>query len=126
LLGEYDVSEISVDQNGHKITVKKGVSHQVAAGAAMPGDQTEPPGPVDADEISSQMVIAPMVGLFRHTKPALSYGSVVERGQPVGMIESMKLMNDVLAEIGGTVVEVLIEEGSPVEFGQPLFRLSQA
>ena len=65
-----------------------------------------------------------MVGIFHHAEPPLPYAAVVAPGQVVGSIESMKLMNEVLAEAGGRVTEVLVEDGAPVEYGQALFRLA--
>ncbi|HEX5323515.1 MAG TPA: biotin/lipoyl-containing protein, partial [Capsulimonadaceae bacterium] len=67
---------------------------------------------------------ATMVGIFHCTNPALGNGSSVSVGQIVGYIESMKLMNEVTAGEGGVVAEVLIDENLPVEYGQPLFRLT--
>ena len=67
---------------------------------------------------------APMVGIFHALELGPKTEGQVQPGQVVGVIESMKLMNDVRAEVGGVVVAVLAEEGMPVEYGQPLFRLS--
>ena len=64
-----------------------------------------------------------MVGLFRHATPPVGYGALVTPGQVVGNIESMKVLNDVPAAEGGRVADVFVEEGAPVEYGQPLFRL---
>jgi biotin carboxyl carrier protein len=69
-------------------------------------------------------VSANIVGIFHCASPALGFGSTVSVGQIVGYIESMKLMNEVTSNESGTVAEVLIDENLPVEYGQPLFRLS--
>jgi len=66
-----------------------------------------------------------MVGVFYHAEPPITVGSVVQSGAIVGVIESMKLMNDVRAEVDGVVVESAIEAGMAVEFGQPLFGLRE-
>ena len=67
---------------------------------------------------------SPMVGVFYHARPPLPYGAEIEPGQIVGSIESMKLMNDVRAEHAGRLTDILIEDGTPVEYGQTLFRLA--
>ena len=67
-----------------------------------------------------------MVGTFYHapSPDAAAYvelGQQVKVGQPVCIIEAMKLMNEIEAEIDGKIVQILVENGQPVEFGQPLF-----
>ena len=64
-----------------------------------------------------------MVGIFHSAGNAITEGIAVKAGQSVGAIESMKLMNDVISEHEGTVAEVLVDDGMPVEYGQMLFRL---
>ena len=70
------------------------------------------------------LVIAPLVGIFHHVKPVVGLGAKVKLGQKIGLIEAMKLINDVVAPTDGTVSDVLIEDGLPVEYGQTLFVLS--
>ena len=65
-----------------------------------------------------------MVGIFYHAEPPLFLGAEIKAGQIIGSIESMKLMNDVVAEDSGRVTDVLVEDGAPVEYGQALFRLA--
>lgn len=67
---------------------------------------------------------ATMVGIFHAANPPLARGAAVSIGQIVGYIESMKLMNEVVAGHSGVVADVLIDENLPVEYGQPLLRLS--
>jgi len=78
---------------------------------------------VDAIHRPENHINAPMVGIFHFSDPEVTTGTRVVPGQVVGAIESMKLLNDVTAEIPGAVVEVLVEDGMPVEFGQKLFRI---
>ena len=71
---------------------------------------------------------SPQVGTFYlsaepHGEPFIHEGSVVEPGQVIGLIEAMKLINEVEAEAGGVVKRVLVQDGQPVEYGQPLFEL---
>ena len=69
-------------------------------------------------------LLAPMVGIFHPAEPPLSFSASVRVGQLIGYIESMKLMNEVLAEDAGQITDVLAEDGAPVEYGQPLYRIA--
>jgi biotin carboxyl carrier protein len=136
LINEHPVSEITVEQDGAKVHVRKSAaalvrprtlttvegsteSYDFAAEESVMGIET-------ASEPEPIVLTSPMVGLFHHLSPPIAYGGLVAPNQKVGNIESMKLMNDVNADQGGRVVEILIEDGAPVEYGQPLFRLTAA
>lgn len=93
----------------------------VAAAASPPASAEEP-----AKAPSGHVVKSPMVGTFyRSAQPSsesfVSVGSKVRQGDTLCIIEAMKLMNEIEADCDGTVKAVLVENGSPVEFGQPLF-----
>jgi acetyl-CoA carboxylase biotin carboxyl carrier protein len=90
-----------------------------AAGAAAPTEATPParPGVVP--------IVSPLVGVYYRAtspdaKPLVEIGDTVERGQPVAIVEAMKVMNRVASEHRGTVVEILVENGAPVQYEQPL------
>jgi acetyl-CoA carboxylase biotin carboxyl carrier protein len=73
-------------------------------------------------------VTSPFVGTFYRTpapdQPAfVDVGTVVKKGQVLCIIEAMKLMNEIEADVAGRVAEILVENGQPVEFGQTLFRI---
>ena len=68
-------------------------------------------------------VTAPLVGIFHHIKPIVGLGATVVEGQVVGVIEAMKLITEVTTPGAGVVVDILIEDGLPVEYGQQLFTL---
>jgi oxaloacetate decarboxylase alpha subunit len=68
-------------------------------------------------------ITAPLVGIFRQADPRVTRGDVVSAGQPVGAIESMKIVNPLISELDGEVIEVLVEDGQPVEYGQPLLQI---
>jgi len=94
-----------------------------------PGIQAPAPAPVA--EKAGQVVTCPFVGTFYRTpapdQPAfVEVGTTIRKGQVLCIIEAMKLMNEIEAEISGKVVEVLVENGQPVEFGQALFRIEPA
>jgi acetyl-CoA carboxylase biotin carboxyl carrier protein len=94
-----------------------------AAVAAVPAAEVKPA----AEPVSTQKaVLSPMVGTFYRSPapdadPFVEVGDVVEVGQTVCIIEAMKLMNEIEAETRGRVVQVLVENAQPVEFGQKLF-----
>jgi len=87
----------------------------------------EPPPP-PVTERPGILVTSPFVGTFYRAagpdQPVLvELGSVVKKGQPICIIEAMKLMNEIESEDAGKVTEILAENGQPVEFGQALFRI---
>jgi acetyl-CoA carboxylase biotin carboxyl carrier protein len=87
-----------------------------------------PPPPAAAARSDLQAISAPMVGTFYRSPapgdpPVVEVGSRISSGQPVCILEAMKLMNELESEISGEVVEILVENGTPVEFGQVLMRI---
>ena len=91
----------------------------------------EPPAAAAASEKKGHLVNSPFVGTFYRTpapdQPSfVELGSVVKKGQTLCIIEAMKLMNEIEADEPGKVTEILVENGQPVEFGQPLFRIEPA
>jgi acetyl-CoA carboxylase biotin carboxyl carrier protein len=93
-----------------------------AAAAPASAAPSEPAVPVETGHV----VTSPMVGTFYRAsspggKPLVEVGSAVKQGEPVCIIEAMKIMNEIEATHTGTISKVLVENGQPVEFGQPLF-----
>jgi acetyl-CoA carboxylase biotin carboxyl carrier protein len=91
------------------------------------------PAPTSAEAGNKQghVVASPFVGTFYRTpapdQPAfVEVGSVVKKGQVLCIIEAMKLMNEIESDEPGKITEILVENGQPVEFGQPLFRVEPA
>ncbi len=68
-------------------------------------------------------VTSPLVGVFHHTRPLVGLGAKVSEGQVIAVIEAMKLNTEVTAPVAGVITDVLIEDGMPAEYGQPLFML---
>ena len=96
--------------------------------AAQGGGGTAPPGPPAETAAEEHIIKSPIVGTFYagaspDAGPFVRVGDFVEAGQTVCIIEAMKLMNEIEADIGGEVARVLIENGHPVEYGEPLFAL---
>ena len=144
---EHELSEFELEREGFKIRIKKGgpaVSAPLpappapafAAGPAAPLAPAPPAAPEGvaqpaapaADEVDFAIVKSPIVGtFFRAPEPSapsfVEVGSVVKKGDVLCIIEAMKLMNEIEADIAGEVVRVLVENGQPVEYGEPLFAL---
>lgn len=99
-----------------------------AAPAPVPVSAPTPAAPALAEEKPGHVVTSPFVGTFYRTPapdqpPFVEVGSVVKKGQVLCIIEAMKLMNEIEADVAGRVAEILVENGQPVEFGQALFRI---
>ena len=96
-----------------------------APAAAAPAPATEP-APAKQDD--RHTVRSPMVGTFYRApspgaKPFVEVGQTVKQGQTVCIVEAMKMLNQIEADRGGVIAEILVENGTPVEFDQPLFVL---
>lgn len=120
-----NISEITVGTGNPRTTV----TVRKAPSCALPKKKSAKPVKQDAKQTEEHetdkaiYITAPMVGIFHNAGNALETGSKVKIGQQVGTIESMKLMNDIMSENEGSVAEVLIEDGMPVEYGQNLLKL---
>jgi len=127
-MNENSLCELEIEEEGKKIRLKKFSENQpvIVSHAAQPVKEEKPAKREGSIEIKS-----PMVGTFYRApspgaKPYVEIGDVIKPGDVVCIIEAMKLMNEIKAEIGGKVTEVLVENGQPVEFGQTLFVLEPA
>jgi acetyl-CoA carboxylase biotin carboxyl carrier protein len=125
------VQRFSVEAGDTKIEIERGMPAGVVVGAA-PAAAAMPAAPGDeggAPEMDGRHPIkAPLVGTFYRASqpgapPFVSEGDVVELGQPVAIVEAMKLMNQVQADQKGKVVEIVVEDGAWVEFEQILMYL---
>ena len=136
LMNENNLTEIELEKDGLKVRLKKGssgIEHTVIqevrpAAAPRSGEAAAPKEAPNAAAVARSTIKSPMVGTFYSSPapdapPFLQPGSQVEIGQVICIIEAMKLMNEIKAEVKGRVAEVLVNNGDPVEFGQPLFRV---
>jgi acetyl-CoA carboxylase biotin carboxyl carrier protein len=143
LLEESGISEIEISEGEESVRISRypkpgtvvttttapAATEASAAPAAAPAAATPAPQPA-APPIRGQQVTAPMVGTFYSgpapgAKPFVELGTEVKPGDTLCVIEAMKMMNQIESEFAGRVVSILVENGSPVEFGQPLFVIEE-
>ena len=138
LVSESNVSELEITEADGKVRIVKAgaapvVMMQAAPQAAPVAAAAAAPAAVEAAPVvaapaveTGHIVTSPMVGTFyRASSPgAKSFaevGDVVKEGQAVCIIEAMKIMNEIESDQDGTITKILVENGQPVEYGQPLF-----
>jgi acetyl-CoA carboxylase biotin carboxyl carrier protein len=135
LVSESNISELEIIESDGKVRIVKAdlrAPAPVAAvhpPAALPVAAAAAPtaaAPAPAETEPGHVVKSPMVGTFYRSsspggKPIVDVGSVVKEGDPVCIIEAMKIMNEIESDKAGTVTRILCENGQAVEFGQPLF-----
>jgi len=138
LLKETELSEIEIEQGGFRVRVARGFAYAGAAHTTAPAGQQDSsraaaagveetgdrPGHIDPVKHPG-CVPAPMVGtVYRSPSPNVSpfveVGDQVQAGQAILIVEAMKHMNEVAAPRSGRVIEILVEDGQPVEYGEPL------
>ena len=118
------VSNTSLD--GQTIVNQKSVNDNVSLVSEPEAPQVAPPGRSELTEIT-----APMVGTFYRAAapgedPFVEIGNNIKVGQTICILEAMKLMNEIESEFNAEIVEILVENGTPVEFGQVLMRVKQS
>ncbi len=146
-----DLTEFEVEEEGFKLRIKRQGSEVLPTALAVPSPVSAHPFPTvpqdpprgsapaapiavksdsgdGGDESGMAFVKSPMVGTFYRSPspdspPFVDAGAKVEEKSVVCIIEAMKIMNEIQAEVKGTIVEVLVENGQPVEYGQRLFKV---
>ncbi|WP_241049177.1 acetyl-CoA carboxylase biotin carboxyl carrier protein [Achromobacter xylosoxidans] len=138
LVAESGIAELEITEGEGKVrivkfsqTLQPVAYHQPEAGVAVaPVAPAAPAAPAAAAEaapvIQGHVVKAPMVGTFYRSPnpgaaPFIDVGQSVKEGDPLCIIEAMKLLNEIEADKSGVIKEILVENGEPVEYGQPLF-----
>jgi len=139
LVAESGIAELEITNAEDKVRIVKfspapqvvhsaGAAPVVVAPAASPAAQPASPQPVaaPAEEAAGHTVKSPMVGTFYRAAspggaPFVEVGQAVKQGEPLCIIEAMKLLNEIEADQSGTITQILVENGAPVEYGQPLF-----
>ena len=139
LVQESGIAELEITEGEEKVKIVKGGVVSMTAAAPVPmlaapmtaaeaRTATTTPLPEPAAGHDGHVVKAPMVGTFYRSpspdaKPFVEVGQAVKEGDTICIIEAMKLMNEIEADASGVVKAILVENGQPVEYGQPLFIL---
>jgi len=133
LLKELDLTEIEASIGELRVRLQRG--RAAATLPASPGAPTEiaAPAPVVDSAAAAKLITieAPMVGTFYRAssptaEPYVREGDVAKEGQILCIIEAMKLMNEIESKASGRIVKILVENGQPVEYGQPLVLIDPA
>jgi oxaloacetate decarboxylase alpha subunit len=141
ILEEKEITEFELEEEGMKLRIRKAaaVSSNHAAGVALPGPvpaaaappvaaAAPAPGPAAPEASDLVLVRSPMVGTFfrapdPNSPPFVNAGDRVKVGQVLCIIEAMKLMNEIEAEVAGEIAKVHHENGQPVQYGEALFSI---
>jgi len=137
IVAEHNLSELILDTKEITLTVRRGTAQVLplqaapvaAALGAGPAPAVAPAAPAPAVDDKTHVVTSPFVGTF-YRKPNpdspnyVSLHDKVDKGQVLCIVEAMKLMNEIEADVGGTVTAILVDDGAPVEYGQPLFKIA--
>lgn len=147
LMVKSDLSEFEIEDNDFKLKIGRNTGREIvlsapvasaplmapaaAPHAAAPAAATTAAAAPAQSEVGVEIIKSPMVGTFYRSPspdnpPFVSQGDQVSAEKVVCIIEAMKVMNEIHAEMSGTIVEVLIEDGHSVEYGQPLFKVKKA
>ena len=142
-LGESDIQEFRLEGDDFRLEIRRNLPAQAVMAPVMPAPVAAAPAPVAPAEPAAAPpastatrsdlleITAPMVGTFYRAPapgeaPFIEVGNRIDVGQTVCILEAMKLMNELEAEVSGEVVEILVDNGTPVEFGQVLMRVRPA
>jgi acetyl-CoA carboxylase biotin carboxyl carrier protein len=144
MMREHELSEFELERDNFKLRIQKhAAGHWVAASPAphhqsAPSAQPAPPPPSGTpvltaaeDEVDIAVIKSPIVGTFYRAaepgaRPFAEVGDEVRKGQVLCIIEAMKLMNEINAEIDGVVAKVYVENGQAVQYGERLFAIRPA
>jgi acetyl-CoA carboxylase biotin carboxyl carrier protein len=136
-LRETDIVELEIEGADGKLRLKRASSEHApvpaveAAAQIPPAARVHAAGEAGPEAENIKIVTSPMVGTFYRSpspeaSPFADVGNLVKKGQTLCIIEAMKLMNDVECDFSGKVVSILVENGQPVEYGEPLFHIESS
>ncbi len=140
LVQQSGIAELEITEGEEKVRISRGVPAPAGSAPqaapfyvtgipASPEPAAAPVEPAAPAEPEGQVVKSPMVGTFYRSaapgsKPFVELGQTIKAGETVCIIEAMKLLNEIECDFDGVIKEILVENGAPVEYGQPLFRLA--
>jgi acetyl-CoA carboxylase biotin carboxyl carrier protein len=139
LVEESGIAEIEISEGEESVRISRyapsvpPVAQSVIQAPAAPSPEAQEAAPASQESTTpsgGHEVTAPMVGTFYASpspgaQPFVEVGSTVAVGDTICIIEAMKMMNQIEADVSGKVISILVENGHPVEFGQPLFIIDQ-
>lgn len=137
LLRDTDVTELQIEREGQKLRIKREKffypieASPQAPSASAPQAEALPVKEEQHEEKGMATITSPIVGIF-HRAPApeappyVEVGGAVKKGQVLCIVEAMKLMNEIECDTDGIIAKILVENGQPVEYGQPLFLIEAA
>jgi acetyl-CoA carboxylase biotin carboxyl carrier protein len=147
MITETDITEFEMENADEKIVIKRGTAGQIIQMAAptmsapmgmpmMPAAQSPAPAlaavaaPTAVVDDKFETINSPIVGTFYRKSspeapPFVEVGAVVEKGQTVCLVEAMKLFNEIEADFRCKIVEIIKDDATPVEFGEPLFKVER-
>ncbi len=139
LLKDTDITELKIERDGKKVKIKreKVISSFEVPPVVQPSPEVTKTGPEAKPEAESAAeqnlaeVTSPIVGIFYastspESPPFTNVGNKVRKGQVLCIVEAMKLMNEIECDTDGTVAKILVENGQPVEYGEPLFLIDRS
>ncbi|MFK8003157.1 MAG: acetyl-CoA carboxylase biotin carboxyl carrier protein [Polyangiales bacterium] len=132
-LNEHKLDELELHNGDESILVRRNGGHMVAAApmaAPAPAAPQSSAPAAAAEAVVGELITSPFVGTFYMrpnptAEPFIKVGDEFTKGQALCIVEAMKLMNEIEAEFDGKCLELLIEDGKPVEYGDPLFRVEK-
>ena len=151
LISESEVNEVSIEEGDFKLKVKKQsdapsqLHYQMPAQQQQQPAQAAPPTPQPAaapaggntgdapseSQPDGEVIKSPIVGTFYEaaspdSDPFVKVGDTIKKGDTLCIVEAMKIMNEIEAEVSGTIQKIIVENGQPVEFDQPLFIIKKS
>jgi acetyl-CoA carboxylase biotin carboxyl carrier protein len=146
LLRRHDLTELEVEESDRRILIRRGAEGLVVASpqpalppatapAQLPPANLPVPAPSsvqtgksDVSDGNVSYITSPFVGTFYRSPspdsaPFVDVGTRFKKGQVICIIEAMKLMNEIESELEGTILQILVDNGHPVEYGEPLFKI---
>lgn len=140
LMNEHDLQEMDLRQGDTRIQLRRAGDPLIVGNAAVAPAAAPAPAPVaapappaapaaaPADDANVAIIKSPMVGTFYSASdpdspPYVKVGDPIGKETTVCIVEAMKVFNEIQAEVAGTITAVLVENGEPVEFGQPLYKV---
>lgn len=129
LMKELDLTALEINENGVRL---ERTPIAVAAAPVSAPVQSAPAAAVTAAADDGSFVVrSPIVGVFyaapaENSEPFVSLGDKIEQGKTLCIIEAMKMMNEITAEVGGEIAEICVTNGQVVEYGTPLFKIRRA